>query len=243
VDATPALRRERATKTAAELAQLRACAELTAVGQRAALEAARPGITELELFAHARLAMEQAAGTLLAVGVDLLSGVARTAGAMGAPGHRRLEEGDPVLCDLGPRAGGYWGDSCNTFVVGEDPLPAYAELRAVAARALERAVEVLRPGITAGELDAEVRAVIEAAGYRDPLHVGHAIGTANFEHPRIVPGEDARLEPDMVLMIEPGVYVPGAGGARLEWMFRVTEGGNEIMSPYDHVETTAGVAA
>jgi Xaa-Pro dipeptidase len=229
-DVTPGLTRARATKTAEEIAQLRECARLTAVGQAKALEA-EPRMTELEVFGAIRGAIEAHAGGPFVLGVDLLSGVERTSQAMGAPGLRVLEDGDPVLCDLGPRVGGYWGDSCNTFVLGE-PSTAFLSLRTAVERAIERAVEVIRPGISAGELDALVREPIERAGYVDPLHIGHGIGTANFEFPRIVPGEPAPLEPGMVLMIEPGAYAPGVGGARLEWMFLVTESGNEVLSPY-----------
>jgi Xaa-Pro dipeptidase len=233
VDAGAALARARATKTAAEIAQLRECAELTAVGQRTALEAARPGMTELELFGAIRSSIEAVAGSPFVLGVDLISGVERTAEAMGAPSLRRLREGDPVLCDLGPRVGGYWGDSCNTFVLGE-PGERFLALHAAAVWALERATEVIRPGVAAGAVDDAVREPITRAGFANPLHIGHGIGTANFEFPRVVPGEPALLEAGMVLMIEPGAYAPGTGGVRLEWMFLVTEGGNEIMSPYQH---------
>lgn len=236
VDAGPGLVQARATKTAAEIAQLRACAELTAVGQRTALEAARPGMTELELFAAIRSAIEAVAGSPFVLGVDLASGVERTAAVMGGPGLRRLEPGDPVLCDLGPRVGGYWGDSCSTFVLGE-PSDALLDLHRCAREALERAVEVIRPGIAAGQVDALVREPIARAGHANPLHIGHGIGTANFEFPRIVPDEPAPLEPGMVVMIEPGAYAPGVGGVRLEWMFLVNETGNEVLSPYEHVLT------
>lgn len=231
-DAGRALARARATKTAAEIAQLRECARLTAVGQQAALASARPGMTELELFGAVRGAIEAQAGGTFVLGVDLLSGVERSAGAMGGPGLRVLEPGDPVLLDLGPRVGGYWGDSCNTFAVGEPS----AELRAMherVRRAIERAVEVIAPGVPAGEVDARVRELLD--GYANPLHIGHGIGTANFEFPRVVPGEPAPLEPGMVLMIEPGAYRTSVGGVRLEWMFLVTESGNEVMSPFEHL--------
>ncbi len=238
VDAGPALIRARSTKTAAEIAQLRRCAALTAVGQRTALETARPGMTELELFGAVRGSIEAVAGAPFVLGVDLVSGVERTAQAMGAPGLRPLEQGDPVLCDLGPRVGGYWGDSCNTFVLGE-PDERFLALHRAAAAAIGRATEVIRPGIAAGAVDEAVREPVRRAGFANPLHIGHGIGTANFEFPRVVPGEPAPLEPGMGLLIEPGAYEPGVGGVRLEWMFLVTEDGNEVMSPYSH-EPRAG---
>jgi Xaa-Pro dipeptidase len=79
-----------------------------------------------------------------------------------------------------------------------------------------------------------VRGVIERAGFANPLHIGHGVGTSSHEWPRIVPGGSAVIEPDMVLMLEPGAYEAGAGGARLEWMFQVTTDGNHVLSPFEH---------
>ena len=235
------LERQRATKTATELDLLRRCAEITAVGQKAALDSSVAGRTELEAFADIRCAMESAAGERLALTGDFLSGIERTAGIMGWPGSRQLQELDPVICDLAPRVNGYWGDSCNTFVLGE-ASERFTSLRQITRHALEHAASVLRPGITAGELDGEVRAVIERAGLRNPLHIGHGVGTSSHEWPRVVPGSRAVLEPGMVLMLEPGAYEAQAGGARLEWMFHVTPNGNDVLSPFEHV-LRAGVPA
>ena len=236
------LDRARSVKTAAEIDQLRRCAALTALGQAAALEAVRVGRAELEAFADIRRAMEVEAGHRLPITGDLLSGVERTAQSMGWPIARTFEEGDPVICDLAPRLGGYWGDSCNTLFLGEPP-PAFLRLYETSRRALERAAEILRPGITAGDVDAEVRGVIEAAGLRDLLHVGHGIGTSSHEYPRLVREESCRLEPGMVLMVEPGAYDAAIGGVRLEWMFLVTEQANEVLSPFQHVLSRAATPA
>lgn len=229
----PSLRRERAVKTGAELAQLRRCAELTAIGQRAVSAAAVAGASELELFASARLAMERAAGSRLPVAGDLVTGVERTARVGGWPIERRLEPGDPVLCDLAPRVCGYWGDSCKTLVVGDASRELH-RLWELAKAAFERALETARPGIAARTLDAEVREVVRRAGFDYPHHTGHSIGTSVHEWPRIVPSEDELLEPDMVLMLEPGVYQQGVGGVRLESMVRLVEGGCEVLSPFGH---------
>lgn len=237
-----ALERARAVKTDAEVAALRRSAEVTAVGHRAAFGAVRPGRTELAVFADIRLAMEAHVGERLPVTGDLLAGVERTAAVMGWPGIRPIEAGDPVICDLAPRVGGYWGDSCNTLVTGE-PTADFLRLWRTSKQALEVAAECLRPGISAGELDAEVRSVIEDAGFSNPLHIGHGIGTSSHEWPRVVPGNEVVIEPGMVLMIEPGAYDPRLGGVRLEWMFLVTETGSEVLSPFEHVLETTSVGA
>jgi Xaa-Pro dipeptidase len=235
VDVTDPLSRTRAVKTAREIDKLRAAARVTATGQHAALEATLPGRTELEAFGRVRTAMEQEVGCRLAITGDYISGVTRTAACEGWPTDRGMEVGDPVIVDLAPRVDGYWGDSCNTIIIGGEPQAELARMFTVTRDALERAADVLRPGIRACDADREVRAVITRGGYQDPLHVGHGIGTGVHEFPRLVAGERASLETDMVLMVEPGAYVPGVGGVRLEWMFRLTRDGNQVLSPFEHV--------
>jgi Xaa-Pro dipeptidase len=221
----------RLIKTADEVAALRGAAELASAGQRAARAALAPGRTELAVFAAARAAMEALAGEPLALGADLLSG-ARTLEVMGPPGSRAIAAGDPVLCDLVPRLGAYWGDSSTTPAAGE-PSARFARLHRTARDALELAVETARPGVRAGELDAAVRGAIERAGYVDPIHVGHGIGVSNVEPPRIVPGAPARLRAGMVLMLEPTAVDPGVAAVRLEWMVLVTEDGAEVLSTHE----------
>jgi Xaa-Pro aminopeptidase len=227
----PDLTEARLTKTASEVAALRRAAELASEGQRAARAALAPGRTELAVYADARAAMEALAGEPLALGADLLSGE-RTLEVMGPPGNRAIVDGDPVLCDLVPRRGAYWGDSSTTPVAG-DPRPAFARLHRTALDALELAVETARPGVRAGELDAAVRGVIERAGYVDPIHVGHGIGVSNVEPPRIVPGAPERLRAGMVLMLEPTAVDPGVAAVRLEWMVVLTEDGAEVLSTHE----------
>ena len=230
-DISPWLSRARAVKTQTEMLQLRYCAELAAAGQRAAVPATKGGLTEIAAFAAIRLAMEGAHGARMPMTGDYISGVDRTAACEGWPSGRVMVDHDPVICDLSPRAAGYWGDSCNTLVIG-DPTAGFLELYEVALRAIHQAAESVRPGISAGTLANEVAAVIEASGYDNPLHVGHGIGTGFHEFPRIVVEETAMLESGMVLMIEPGAYRPGVGGARLEWMFEVTATGNRVLTDF-----------
>ena len=238
-DLTPALTRARMIKTAAELALLRRCAEAAAVGQRAFLRAVRPGRTELAVFADIRCAMEEFAGERMAITGDFLSGRQRTAGFTGWPTDRVIEAGDPVIADLAPRLGGYWGDSCAGLVVGLPDERFRRQFRA-AKDALEHALSIIRPGLTAAELDREIRGMVARVGYRYPHHTGHSIGTAVHEFPRIVSHDATPLEADMVLMVEPGAYDPEVGGVRTEWMIRVTPGGCEPLAPFEHVVSAGG---
>jgi Xaa-Pro aminopeptidase len=179
--------------------------------------------------------MEVAAGGRVCVVGELSAGRDRAAAVFDWPRNHVLAEGDPVVVDLAPRVAGYWGDSCNTLVIGGQPDAEQRRVLAAARAGIERAREALRPGITAAAFDAEVRGAVVAAGGIDFLHhAGHGIGTSVHENPRLVPGDRTVLEPGMVIMVEPATYLPGIASARLEWMFLVTEAGNEILSTFEH---------
>jgi Xaa-Pro dipeptidase len=138
-----------------------------------------------------------------------------------------------VIVDLAPRFGGYWGDSASTLVVDGEPAPALARLIAGTRSGIERARAELRPGLTAAAFDARVRdAVMAGGGTAYAHHSGHSIGVSVHENPRLVPGDETVLEPGMVIMVEPSSYADGVGGARTEWMFLVTESGNEVISAF-----------
>jgi Xaa-Pro aminopeptidase len=222
VDAGAVLARERARKDPDEIDRLRAAVALCDVGQSEARARAEAGMSELELWALVRAAVEGAAGRRTPLLADLCSG-ARTGQGGGSPGRRALSEGDLVLCDLVPRRGGYWGDSCAALAVGEPRTSAVRKHR-LACEALQRGIEAIRPGVRAGELDELVRGSLVYLH-----HSGHALGTTWHEEPRIVPGGATRLQAGMVLALEPAVY-EGDEGVRVEQVVLVTEAGCAILS-------------
>ncbi|MFZ0602428.1 MAG: Xaa-Pro peptidase family protein [Roseiarcus sp.] len=238
VDITEPLRRARATKTAEEKAQMRRSAMAAAKGQEAFYEWARPGRTELDVFAQVRAAMENFAGERTAVAGDFLSGKARTAGGVGWPISRVIGLNDPLISDLAPRVSGYWGDSCASSVLGT-PQDGYLKLFNTAKRALDRALEIMRPGIVAADLDGELRRSVAAAGYSYPHHSGHSIGASVHEWPRLTPYERAPLQEGMFIMVEPAAYDPDIGGVRLEWMIEITATGCRPAAPFEHRSSIA----
>jgi Xaa-Pro dipeptidase len=222
VDASGELACVRAVKEPDEIESLRAAIALCDAGQREARDRAAPGMAEIELWGLVRAAVERAAGGRTPLLADLASG-ARTGETGGPPGTRILTEGDLVLCDLVPRRGGYWGDSCATFAVGEPTATARAKHQRASA-ALERGLEAVRPGVHSSDLDELVR-----GGLDYPHHSGHGLGTSWHEEPRIVPGGQTVLEAGMVLALEPAVY-GAAEGVRVEQVVLVTEDGCELLS-------------
>lgn len=227
----PRLNRARAVKTAAEIAALRRAAARASDGQRAARRLSRAGMSELEVLNAIRGVIEDGAGMRCALAGEYVAGIAHTATLGTPPGSRKLVAGDPVICDLAPRVGGYWGDSCASFAVGHAD-DRWLRIFHRARETLELAVATLRPGISVADFDRALRAHMAGAGLGYPHHSGHGIGTSVHEWPRLVPDEPALIQADMVLMVEPGAYLPGIGGARCEHMLRVTATGAEVLTEF-----------
>jgi Xaa-Pro dipeptidase len=225
VDASVGLYEARAVKDADEIEKLRAAIAVTDAGQRAVREHVAAGRTELEVYSGVVAAMEKGAGGPFAMVADLVSG-ADAARWEGPPTDRTMSEGELVITDLAPRVGGYWGDSCSTVALGE-PGPLGRRRHRLVLERLEKVIGAARPGARAGELDDLAR-----AGLNFPHHTGHGIGALYHEEPRIVPGSDVVLEPNMVIALEPALYEEG-GGVRLEWVVLVTPDGCEVLSSHD----------
>lgn len=233
IDISPSLNRERAVKTEAEKAMLRRSAEAAALGQRTLYDILKAERTELDIFSDIRRVVERFAGERVAIAGDCVSGVDRTAAVGGWPTNRTISEGEPVILDLAPRVKGYWGDSCSSVCIGA-PSDGFKRLFDASQEALEHAIAILRPGISIGALDRQIRSVVEKHGFVYPHHSGHSIGTSVHEWPRIVPEETTPVEAGMFLMLEPSAYDPAHGGARLEWMVEVTSTGCVPVAPFEH---------
>lgn len=231
-DASGVLRRARAVKTSDEIKALRAALDLCDVGQKTGMRVARTGMTEIEVFTAVKSAMERKAGGRIALLADCVCGD-RTSGIGGLPSSKKIRKGDWFILDLVPCRDGYWGDSCNTFVVGE-PSKRQKQLFQQVSTVLQEVRGLLKPGARASDIDKACRAAIGKVGPVFPHHTGHGIGVAWHEEPRIVPYNHEKLEADMVVAIEPGTYSPEFGGLRLEHIFRITRTGCELLSGYKH---------
>jgi len=147
------------------------------------------------------------------------------------PGDRVIGEGDPVVLDFGGSLDGYTSDTTRTVVVG-DPPDGFEDVFALVHEAQERAVRAVRPGIEIQEIDRVARRVIDAGGFGDRfLHrTGHGIGREVHEPPYAVEGDATILEPGMAFSVEPGIYLEGRFGVRIEDIVAVTDDGVERLN-------------
>jgi Xaa-Pro aminopeptidase len=236
VEASGEIVRLRLRKDADELERILHAYELSWLGQQAVHDAAQAGTaSEIELFTVAQSVAQTTHGEPIEFLADLLSGpnTAEVCCPIHIASPRVAAEGDPVVADLVVRANGYWGDTAETHVVGSN-----AEVEAARATLLEilaQAGTELVPGATGAEIFRATAARIEDAfpGGEFPHHGGHALGLTSFEDPHLIPSDETPLEPGMVLAVEPGVYLAGRWGARVENVFVVTdEGGIELRQAF-----------
>ena len=147
------------------------------------------------------------------------------------PEGRRIAPGDPVVLDFGGSIEGYFSDTSRTVVVGEGP-DGLEDVFALVHEAQAAGVEVVRPGVAIQEVDRAARAVIAAGGFGDRFihRTGHGIGREVHEPPYAVEGDPTVLEPGMTFSVEPGIYLVGRFGVRIEDIVAVTDDGVERLN-------------
>lgn len=223
---------------------VRALREAIAISQ-AALEKllglVRPGMTEREVAGLLIVAQLERGGGKHPFEPIALAGP-NSALPHGEPGERRLAVGEPLLLDFGTTVRGYASDITRTFSVGE-PSPRLVEVYEVVRAANEAGRAAAKPGVPAQEVDRATRQVIEEAGFGPYFthRTGHGLGMEAHEEPNIVEGNAQVLEPGMVFTIEPGIYLPGEVGVRIEDNMLVTANGAESLTTFPRGLRVIGV--
>ncbi len=193
-------------------------------------DAIRPGRTELEVAADLRIAMLREGGQEEAFSPIVVGGP-NSASPHAGPSERPLANGDLVTIDWGTSYQGYRSDITRTFVLGT-PTDEVAKVYDAVLAANRAGRLAVRPGMPAQEVDRAARRAIALAGYGEYFihRTGHGLGLETHEPPYIVEGNLELLEPGMTFTVEPGIYVPGLGGVRIEDDVVVTEDGSETLT-------------
>jgi Xaa-Pro dipeptidase len=196
-------------------------------------EAIQPGRTELEIAADLRIEMLRDGGQGEAFSPIVVAG-SNSASPHASPSDRPLVEGDLVTIDWGTTYQGYRSDITRTFVLGS-PTPEIMQIYDTVLAANRAGRLAVRPGVPAQEVDRAARRAITLAGYGEYFihRTGHGLGLETHEPPYIVEGNLALLESGMTFTVEPGIYVPGVGGVRIEDDMVVTETGAESLTSMD----------
>jgi Xaa-Pro aminopeptidase len=224
----------RLVKDASEIATLRdAAARLTGVAE-SAFRSIRSGVTEREVAGSIEMAMRAAGYERLAFDTIVASGPNAALPHYRA-GTRILKPGDLVVLDFGGVLDGYCSDLTRTVSVGA-PTPDALRLHAAVRDAQRAAMEAVKPGVPATSVDGAARGLLESRGLGDAFGhgTGHGLGLDIHEEPRVGPprshSASVQLEPGMVFTIEPGAYLPGMGGVRIEDDVLVTGDGCEVLT-------------
>jgi len=232
VDVSPELRRLRRIKNQTELEKLARAAAITdAVGEEI-IEGLRPGQTELEVSVMIGAAIGERGGTLSFE--SLVQSGPNSALPHMRPTGRKLSAGDFVLLDFGADFDGYKADTTRMAVIGE-PGEKHSEIHRLVLAAHDAAIAAVRAGTTTGAVDAAARQLIDAAGMGDLFfhRTGHGLGLEAHEEPNLDPGSTTVLEAGMVFTIEPGIYIPGWGGVRIEDDVAVERSGCSLLTKAD----------
>lgn len=224
------VRRLRAVKEPSEIARLRAAQAVTDAAFAHIVGFMRPGLTEREVQIELEDFMRRHGAEGLAFPSIVAAG-ANAASPHAVPGDAKLEAGQCVVLDFGARAHGYCSDMTRTVFLGAPSDRMRAAYEAVRA-ANERAEALLRPGITGKEAHELAEAVLAEHGFGGAMghSLGHGVGIDIHEEPNLSPRNDEPLAVGNVVTVEPGVYLPGEFGMRLEDFGVVVEGGFEVFT-------------
>lgn len=214
----------RAVKEPEELALLERAAALTDEAIECIMKIVKPGMTEKELAWETEKFLRERGSEGLPFDPIVAAGP-RSAMPHARATERIIRSGEPVLLDIGARIGGYSSDLSRTIILG-DRDETFSKIYAITLEAQTSAIDKVRVGMTGAQADALAREIIEQAGYGASFghSLGHGVGLGEHEEPRLGPGSTSILEEGMVFTVEPGIYLTGWGGVRIEDMVVLAQG-------------------
>lgn len=241
VSAAQALAPLRLCKQPAEIEAIRRAVHVAEAALEAALPQIRTGMQEHELAAELTLQLLRAGSEPELPFSPIVASGPNSALPHATPGARRLAAGDLLILDWGAICSGYISDLTRTFGVGEID-PELARIHEIVQQANAAGRWAARPGAACAEVDAAARAIIDAAGYGERFihRTGHGIGLEAHEPPYLRAGEALPLAAGMTFTVEPGIYLPGRGGVRVEDNLLITAEGGESLSTCERALRSVG---
>lgn len=218
------------SKTSGEVAKIRVAIEVAEKALRDSLNNLRPGISEMEFAAELEYNMRKGGAEKPAFDTIVVSGE-RSALIHGIASKKVIEPGDFVTIDYGAHVNGYNSDITRTFIMGQ-PTEKQREIYELVYEAQKSTVKAVKPGLQGKEIDAVARKIIEDAGYGEYFGhgLGHGLGMEVHDNQGVGARSENIIPAGSVITVEPGVYVPGIGGVRIEDDVLVTAEGPEVLT-------------
>ena len=224
---------QRIRKTDSEVTAIREALILAEDAFNRCLQSLEPGMTEREVAWLMEKGMREAGADSLSFPTIVAAGP-NSALPHAIPGDRKIGVGEPLLFDWGARLNGYCSDISRTVIFGE-PDATFTKVFRTVLGAQRLAIDAIKEGVSSRAVDRIARDYIEQEGFGGKFGhgLGHGTGLAIHEAPRLSPLKDTLLEPGMVTTVEPGIYLEGWGGVRLENMIVVRPDGAEVLNLSD----------
>ncbi|MFD2043434.1 M24 family metallopeptidase [Ornithinibacillus salinisoli] len=222
----------RVVKDDSEIAVIKRATEMADYGVEVGIDALREGITEMEVLAKIEYELKKKGIREMSFSTMVLFGE-KSGDPHGNPGDRKLKPGDMVLFDLGVVLDGYCSDITRT-VAFQSVTEKQKEIYNTVLKAQLASLEASKPGTRIGDLDKVARDIITEAGYGEyfPHRIGHGMGINVHEFPSMSHLNDGILKEGMIYTIEPGIYLPGIGGVRIEDDVLITADGYETLTKF-----------
>jgi len=229
VNADDAFRELRSIKSPDEISKIRKATEITEKAIEVSMNIIRPGVTEIELVRKLKQCMIEEGADW--AHTQIAAGPYNSATPSWQPTDYKVKRGDVVMFDVGAVYEGYCSDIGRVAVLGGSSEK-LATLYEISRQASEKAVEAVRPGVRASEIYRIGQQMVQERGYPKSSRgfLGHGVGINVHEEPRMAPDAEGTIEEGMVFTVEPGIYIPGWGGVRLEDMVVVTAEGCEMLT-------------
>lgn len=230
-DASNVLAELRLRKDQAELEAMRKAVKIAQSALEAVIPQIKIGMTERELASELTLQLLRHGSEAEIPFAPIVCAGPHSANPHATPAERKLQAGDLLVVDWGAAYGGYISDLTRTFAVGEVDEE-YRRIHAIVRESNAAGCAAAKPGVPCAEVDQAARDVIEKAGYGKYFthRTGHGIGMESHEAPYIRSDNPQLFEPGMTFTVEPGIYLPGRNGARIEDNLVITDSGAESLS-------------
>ncbi len=230
IDSSNILTKMRQIKDESEIDIIRKIISMTDQAFSHILKVIEPGMTEVEISLELEFSLRKMGASDRSFDYIVASGQ-RSSLPHGLASEKKLEKSELLTLDFGGKYKGYCSDLTRTVSLGQ-PDAKQKEIYNIVLEAQQAGIDAIKPGLSGQEVDAKAREVIVKAGYGEYFGhgLGHALGLEVHETPRLNTRETQILQPGMILTVEPGIYIPGWGGVRIEDVILVKDNGPEVLT-------------